>query len=77
MIKLRDEKVRKTFSLYELVEAAVGDEPVDWEILSVVDEHGNINSTECDVVVEVTYSDEDKDELTPDEQNDELRRLGF
>ena len=74
-------KEREYISLHDLVECWIeskGESLIDLEIVSVVDEHGNINSTECDVVIETTYDDEtDADELTPDEQNDELRRLGF
>ena len=74
-------KEREYISLHDLVECWIeskGESLIDLEIVSVVDEHGNINSTECDVVIEITYEDEtDADELTPDEQNDELRRLGF
>jgi hypothetical protein len=61
-MKLVDTTERKVYSLQELVDNMVGDEPVDWDILKVVDEHGNINSTDCDVVVDVTYLDEQKTE---------------
>ncbi|MBT5235903.1 MAG: hypothetical protein HOM18_11460 [Candidatus Marinimicrobia bacterium] len=53
----------------------------DWEVIQVYDSAGN-TVPRCDSL-EVVYEEqtietqEDKDELTPDEQNDELRRLGF
>jgi len=66
-MKLVDRTERKVYSLLELVDNMVGDEPVDWDILKVVDEHGNINSTDCDVVVDVTYL---VDEQTTEEENE-------
>ena len=54
-------KEREYTSLHDLVECWIeskGESLIDLEIVSVVDEHGNINSTECDVVIEITYEDE-------------------
>ena len=77
-MKLVDVKERKVYSLFELVDNMVGEEPIEWDIVKVVDEQGNINSTDCDVVVEVTYSDQvDPDEQTPEEENSWLRDSGF
>ena len=61
-MKLVDTTERKVYSLLELVDEMVGDEPVDWDILRVVDEHGNSISTDCEVVVDVIYLDELKTE---------------
>ena len=50
----------------------------DVEVVSVIDEQGNRNSTVLDVVIEVTYDDGvDKSEQTPEEENDWLRDAGF
>jgi hypothetical protein len=77
-MKLVDVKERKVYSLFELVDNMVGEEPIEWDIVKVVDEQGNINSTDCDIVVEVTYSDQvDPDEQTPEEENGWLRDSGF
>ncbi len=50
-------KIRVVFSIEELLDEVLREVYSEWEIISVVDEHGNTNSTECDIIVEVN-SDE-------------------
>ena len=74
-------KERETVSIPDLIEYYIhwkGESVIDVEVISVVDEQGNVSKPNLDVVIETTYDDEtDAADLTPDEQNDELRRLGF
>ncbi len=46
-------KIRVIYSLEELLDEVLREVYSEWEIISVVDEHGNTNSTECDITVEV------------------------
>lgn len=53
---------------------------VDYTVIAVYDTAGNkvSRAEELEIVYETLSEDGTaKDELTPDEQNDELRRLGF
>jgi hypothetical protein len=52
----------------------------DYQVIAVYDTAGNqvSKADELEIVIEYEVEDGvDKSELTPDEQNDELRRLGF
>lgn len=62
----------------DLMDSMVGLQ--DYQIIAVYDTAGNevAKSKELEIVIEYEVEDEvDADEPTPEEQNDELRSLGF
>lgn len=74
-------KERKIVWLHDLIEKEIGDRSIeDYEVISVLNSKGEVMSKdqELEIVYEVEWDDGvDESELTPDEQNDELRSLGF
>jgi hypothetical protein len=75
-------KERKVIMLDDLLDHWVGEAGnlVDYTVIAVYDTAGNkvSRAEELEIVYETLSEDGTaKDELTPDEQNDELRRLGF
>jgi len=79
-MKLVDDTKRRVVYLYDLLKEYVGDEPVDLEIVRVLDTAGNVvpKSDELEIVYDVTYSVEiDPDEMTPEQENEWLRGAGF
>ena len=79
-MKLVDNTERRVVYLWDLLEAYVGEEPVDLEIIKVLDTAGNVvaKADELEIVYDVTYSEQvDPDEQTPEEENGWLRDAGF
>ena len=79
-MKLVDNTERRVVYLWDLLEAYVGEEPVDLEIIKVLDTAGNIvaKADELEIVYDVTSTiDVDPDEQTPEEENGWLRDAGF
>jgi hypothetical protein len=80
MIISRDIKETRVSYLFDLLEAHVGEEPTDLDIIRVLDTAGNVipKADELEVVYEVTYTEEvDSTEMTPEQENDWLRGAGF
>ncbi len=79
-MKLVDDTKRRVVYLYDLLEDYVGDEPVDLDIIRVLDTAGNQvpKADELEIVYDVTYSVvKYQDEMTPEQENAWLRDGGW
>lgn len=74
-------KIREYISLDDVIEYWLDgnkDDILEYEVLSVVDEHGNVSVPSLDIVIEVTIDDDiDEKEQTPEQENGWLRDAGF
>lgn len=74
-------KERKIVWLHDLIEKEIGDRSIeDYEVISVLDIKGEVISQdqELEIVYEVEWDDGvDKSELTPEQENEWLRRGGY
>ena len=80
MIISRDIKKTGVVYLFDLLEAYVGEEPTNLDIIRVLDTAGNVvpKADELEVVYEVTYTEDvESDDMTPAQENDWLRDAGF
>jgi len=74
-------KERKLVWLHDLIEKEIGDRSIeDYEVISVLNLKGEVLSQdqELEIVYEVTCEDGvDESELTPEQENEWLRRGGY
>ena len=80
MIISRDIKKTGVVYLFDLLEAYVGEEPTNLDIIRVLDTAGNVvpKADELEVVYEVTYTEDvESDDMTPAQENDWLRDAGY
>ena len=80
MVINKDVKETKVIHLWDLLDAYVGEGVTELDILRVLDTAGNIvpKADELEIVYEITYTvDIDPDEMTPEQENEWLRRGGY
>ncbi len=80
MVINKDVKETKVIHLWDLLDAYVGEDVTELDILRVLDTAGNVipKADELEIVYEITYTiDIDPDEMTPEQENAWLRNAGF